>query len=372
MDATRREALLKEYSEVGSNFRLLTDIRFKLLGFLPIAAAAAAALKGDALGIKGFSLSLFGLVTTLGVAMYNARNNQFYNELIKRAASIERDLSLPDGYFANRPRAWLDVPLLGLSIDHGTGIAFIYAASIALWAFGILAPFIEFVRHLFLSLPASNLESVKHFLDLHLPAPTLDFVRRVDPAKVVNILAFTLAIVLTLLGTLVVGNHKTRRTNELGILAAEAVRKATGLTAGSVAKDKDLLWLCWKLSGKKTQEPIRSRAQFYSKLDTVSLGYYIPSGSPVYTAAHIVALLTDLSPRWLFDCATNRQGEELTAEAKSWSEWLLILGGVSSVLFGFGVILALGAGAHLPVWIIGTYAVIMGGLLVAIAFRLKK
>src|SRR6185295_4723953 len=156
-----------------------------------IAAAAAAALKGDALGIKGFSLSLFGLVTTLGIAMYNARNNQFYNELIKRAASIERDLSLPDGYFANRPRAWLDVPLLGLSIDHATGIAFIYAASIALWVFGILAPFIEFVRH---------------FLDLHLPAPTLDFVRRVDPAKVVNILAITLAIVLTVLGTLVVGN----------------------------------------------------------------------------------------------------------------------------------------------------------------------
>jgi hypothetical protein len=109
MDASRRDALLKEYSEVGANFRLLTDIRFKLLGILPIAAAIAAALKGNALGIQGLGLSLFGLVATLGLATYNARNDQLYDELVGRAASIERSLGLPDGYFANRPRPWLDV-----------------------------------------------------------------------------------------------------------------------------------------------------------------------------------------------------------------------------------------------------------------------
>jgi hypothetical protein len=104
MNATRRNALLKEYSEVGDNFRLLTDIRFKLLTLLPIAAAAAAAIKHDALGTQAFGLSLFGLVATLGLATYNARNDQLYDELVGRAASIERSLGLPDGYFANRPR----------------------------------------------------------------------------------------------------------------------------------------------------------------------------------------------------------------------------------------------------------------------------
>jgi uncharacterized membrane protein HdeD (DUF308 family) len=54
------------------------------------------------------------------------------------------------------------------------------------------------------------------------------------------------------------------------------------------------------------------------------------------------------------------------------NEWLLILTGVISVLFGIGMMLAPGAGALALVWVIGTYAVISGVLLVALAFRLKK
>jgi uncharacterized membrane protein HdeD (DUF308 family) len=54
------------------------------------------------------------------------------------------------------------------------------------------------------------------------------------------------------------------------------------------------------------------------------------------------------------------------------NEWLLILGGVISVLFGIGMMLAPGAGALALVWVIGTYAVIIGLLLVVLAFRLKK
>jgi hypothetical protein len=289
MDATRREALLKEYSEVGSNFRLLTDIRFKLLALLPIAAAAAAALKGDALGIQGFGLSLFGLVATLGLATYNERNNQLYNELVGRAASIERSLGLTDGYFANRPRSWLDVPLgiFRWSVDHGTGVSTIYGASVALWASGILAPILEFVR------------SVCPFLGLSRFAVK-------DAALVVNFVALVVAIVLTVLGILVIARHKKNRVEKLRKCAAEAVKAATGLQLGRVAKCEKFLLLCVDLSGKEL-DTIRSRAQFYAELDAASVGHYLPTWPPKVTAAHIVALLTDLPARWLFDCATNRQ-----------------------------------------------------------------
>ncbi|HET7083124.1 MAG TPA: HdeD family acid-resistance protein [Rhizomicrobium sp.] len=54
------------------------------------------------------------------------------------------------------------------------------------------------------------------------------------------------------------------------------------------------------------------------------------------------------------------------------NEWLLILGGIISVLFGIGVMVAPGAGALALIWVIGTYAIIIGVLLVALAFRLKK
>jgi len=54
------------------------------------------------------------------------------------------------------------------------------------------------------------------------------------------------------------------------------------------------------------------------------------------------------------------------------NEWLLIFGGVVSVVFGIGMILAPGAGALALVWVIGIYAVITGVVLVALALRLKK
>jgi len=54
------------------------------------------------------------------------------------------------------------------------------------------------------------------------------------------------------------------------------------------------------------------------------------------------------------------------------NEWLLILCGVISVLFGVSMMLAPGAGALALVWVIGAYSVVIGALFVALAFRLRK
>ena len=52
-------------------------------------------------------------------------------------------------------------------------------------------------------------------------------------------------------------------------------------------------------------------------------------------------------------------------------EWTLALAGVASVVFGILLLLFPGAGALAVVWLIGAYALIFGGLLLVLAFRLR-
>jgi uncharacterized membrane protein HdeD (DUF308 family) len=54
------------------------------------------------------------------------------------------------------------------------------------------------------------------------------------------------------------------------------------------------------------------------------------------------------------------------------NEWWLVASGVLSVLFGLGVLIVPGAGALAVVWIIGTYAILFGVLLVGFALKLKN
>ena len=54
------------------------------------------------------------------------------------------------------------------------------------------------------------------------------------------------------------------------------------------------------------------------------------------------------------------------------NEWLLILSGVLSVVFGIFMIANPGAGAMAVLWIIGVFAIAYGALLVMLSFKLKK
>ena len=52
-------------------------------------------------------------------------------------------------------------------------------------------------------------------------------------------------------------------------------------------------------------------------------------------------------------------------------EWVLALGGVASVIFGLILLFRPGTGALAVVWLIGTYALVFGLLLLLLAFRLR-
>jgi uncharacterized membrane protein HdeD (DUF308 family) len=53
-------------------------------------------------------------------------------------------------------------------------------------------------------------------------------------------------------------------------------------------------------------------------------------------------------------------------------EWLLILGGLISVLFGVMLVAQPGAGALAVLWLIGTYSVFFGILLTLFSFKVRK
>jgi len=53
-------------------------------------------------------------------------------------------------------------------------------------------------------------------------------------------------------------------------------------------------------------------------------------------------------------------------------EWLLAIGGIASIIFGVFLMLMPGAGALASIWIIGSFAVIYGILMIVLAFRLRK
>lgn len=53
-------------------------------------------------------------------------------------------------------------------------------------------------------------------------------------------------------------------------------------------------------------------------------------------------------------------------------EWVLILGGLISVLFGAFVLMQPGAGMMAMLWVLASYAVVFGVLMVILAFKVRK
>ena len=168
--APDRTDLRVDYEKTIDVFKLLADIRFKLLALVPSVVGAAIGLVSDRSDPQmTFALASLGLVATLGILIYELRNSHIYNWTIHRAKYLESKLDLPlsvaptalearsarvapavgsltegsvqakpelqsGGLFTERPSA--NYRLFGaIMVQHDRGLAFVYAAAIAGWAF---------------------------------------------------------------------------------------------------------------------------------------------------------------------------------------------------------------------------------------------
>jgi hypothetical protein len=131
MEGDREAVRLAEYAAVVSQFRTLAGARFKLLGLLPLGTLGAILLIGRD-GRMLAPIALFGTLIALGLFAYQLRNDQLQDELVSRAAQIERELGLYEGSFLQRPGPWHRLAP-GLHVEHGWPVRLVYGATIGLW-----------------------------------------------------------------------------------------------------------------------------------------------------------------------------------------------------------------------------------------------
>jgi hypothetical protein len=126
--------LEKLYDTAVDGWRTLTDVRFKLLGLLPALSviAWAALLREDGLRfgagpIGGLIVGGAGLVVSIGIWIYDKRNNELYDDLISRARRIELEMGVDTGVFRGRLEPTRSF------ISHGTSTRVVYGTVVVGW-----------------------------------------------------------------------------------------------------------------------------------------------------------------------------------------------------------------------------------------------
>jgi hypothetical protein len=143
------DRLRLDYDQTTQALRTLTDVRFRLLAFVPaVSGAAVGLLSKPRPAAELLGVGVLGLVATAGVFVYELRNSQISAAFHARAQELERRLGLgsvagaPGGLFSERPG--ITQRLLGfLTVSHGHGLALVYAAALGGWGYlvgwGLLA-----------------------------------------------------------------------------------------------------------------------------------------------------------------------------------------------------------------------------------------
>jgi mannose-6-phosphate isomerase-like protein (cupin superfamily) len=139
------QILQLDYQNTLDQFKMLAEIRFKLLAFVPTLAGAAIGLLYKTAAPKTtLAVGILGFIVTIGITFYDIRNTQVYDAAFHRAKWLEALLGLPictqgktiGGLFQERPGH--ELKFLGIfKIWHDRGLSLAYGAALGGWTFMI-------------------------------------------------------------------------------------------------------------------------------------------------------------------------------------------------------------------------------------------
>jgi hypothetical protein len=151
MDAEDRLRL--DYDRTSDLVQSLLDTRFKLLALVPtIAGAAVGLISAPRPAIEVLGIGVLGLVATVGILLYELRNSEILEAMLRHAQVLERVLGLETGPNAHGPEGLLSARtdtggrFLGvLTAGHERALGLVYGAALGGWsylvAWGILLEF---------------------------------------------------------------------------------------------------------------------------------------------------------------------------------------------------------------------------------------
>ncbi|MEM9231899.1 MAG: hypothetical protein AAGB10_20080 [Pseudomonadota bacterium] len=135
--AADRALLLHLYDEVGTQWRDLHAMRFKLLGLLPLVSVGlfsfgAATVDNLPRALGAALVAGLGLLVTQGLHVYDRRNSELYDDLISRGRRIEAELGIDVGVYRGRKRPARS------GINHGVATGTIYWSVKLAWGASLL------------------------------------------------------------------------------------------------------------------------------------------------------------------------------------------------------------------------------------------
>jgi hypothetical protein len=141
MDA--EEQLRLEYDQATELIRTLMDARFKLLALVPTIAGAAVGLLGTPRSAAELlAVGLLGLLATVEILLYDLRNTQIVDAMLRHAQALEERLGVHTANGTQRPDTVLshfapshEQLLVIVTVGQERALGLVYGAALGGWSY---------------------------------------------------------------------------------------------------------------------------------------------------------------------------------------------------------------------------------------------